>query len=263
MHKTRIPSYLPSFFTQFSLLLCICTLLSLPAVAQNNGLITHKVKSGDTLYGISRTYGLTISEIRALNGLRGNTIQPGQILIVGSQSSEQSISSEDELVPFGSFKVHQMQRRQDLDEVLALYKMSIYEFELLNPGLVTEAIVTGTKVNVFEGPDSLQADPYAPKVDTDSLALSVQAVLFPDTLASTVTRSGQLYNPQGLIVAFDEIPIGHLVRLKNPSNQQTIIAQVLDRVNETGKMMISPKVAQQLQISGQQAPLLLLSSFEF
>ena len=47
----------------------------------------HKVIRGDTLYSISRKYGLSVEEIRRLNNLSINKpIQPGQKLMVTSDS---------------------------------------------------------------------------------------------------------------------------------------------------------------------------------
>ena len=44
----------------------------------------HVVKSGETLYSISRSNGLTVDEIRKMNKLSpGDAIHPGQKLIVG------------------------------------------------------------------------------------------------------------------------------------------------------------------------------------
>lgn len=43
---------------------------------------TYEVKRGDTLYGISRKYGVTVEQIRAWNHLQGNIIHPGEELIV-------------------------------------------------------------------------------------------------------------------------------------------------------------------------------------
>ncbi len=41
---------------------------------------THKVKKGDTLYGISKRYDISVEELRRLNNLNGNIISIGQIL---------------------------------------------------------------------------------------------------------------------------------------------------------------------------------------
>jgi len=42
----------------------------------------HKVKKGDTLYGLARKYGTSVSKIRKANNLKGSTIQTGRTLII-------------------------------------------------------------------------------------------------------------------------------------------------------------------------------------
>ncbi|BDD04820.1 LysM peptidoglycan-binding domain-containing protein [Aureibacter tunicatorum] len=44
----------------------------------------HKVKSGDTLYGIARKYGVSVSKIKTWNGINSSMIRPGQKLVVSS-----------------------------------------------------------------------------------------------------------------------------------------------------------------------------------
>lgn len=43
---------------------------------------TYKVKRGDTLYSISRRFGMTVNDLKQINGLRSNTISIGQELKV-------------------------------------------------------------------------------------------------------------------------------------------------------------------------------------
>ncbi|MBE6274820.1 MAG: LysM peptidoglycan-binding domain-containing protein [Bacteroides sp.] len=40
----------------------------------------HKIRRGDTLGGIARRYGVTVSQLRRLNGIRGNNITAGKTL---------------------------------------------------------------------------------------------------------------------------------------------------------------------------------------
>ena len=42
----------------------------------------HEVKSGDTLSSISKLFGLSIEEIKLLNGLEDTNLKPGQLLVV-------------------------------------------------------------------------------------------------------------------------------------------------------------------------------------
>ncbi|SFR40085.1 Flagellum-specific peptidoglycan hydrolase FlgJ [Robiginitalea myxolifaciens] len=44
--------------------------------------LTHKVEPGDTLFGLSRKYGLSVEEIMKLNSLEDSSISVGQILRV-------------------------------------------------------------------------------------------------------------------------------------------------------------------------------------
>ena len=43
---------------------------------------TYTVKSGDTLYGIARTFGTTVTAIKTLNGLTSNTLHVGKVLLI-------------------------------------------------------------------------------------------------------------------------------------------------------------------------------------
>ncbi len=47
---------------------------------KKSGPKNYKVRKGDTLYSISRRYGLTVKELKRLNRLKNNTISIGQVL---------------------------------------------------------------------------------------------------------------------------------------------------------------------------------------
>ena len=46
----------------------------------------YVVKRGDTLYGISNQYGVSVTELASLNGVNAETLQVGQTLIIPSNS---------------------------------------------------------------------------------------------------------------------------------------------------------------------------------
>lgn len=52
---------------------------------------THVVSRGDTLYGIARRHGTTVRALMEANGLRSETIHPGQRLIIPSPAHPQVI----------------------------------------------------------------------------------------------------------------------------------------------------------------------------
>lgn len=58
-----------------------------PAAAQSAGGGLYVVQAGDTLFRIARTNGLSIDELKALNGLADNTISVGQTLRLSAAAS--------------------------------------------------------------------------------------------------------------------------------------------------------------------------------
>ncbi|MEE2750988.1 MAG: LysM peptidoglycan-binding domain-containing protein [Myxococcota bacterium] len=53
------------------------------AATQASGRQEYTVVPGDSLYGIAEHHGCTVDELKAWNGLRSSTIQPGQVLRLG------------------------------------------------------------------------------------------------------------------------------------------------------------------------------------
>ncbi len=63
-------------------LVSILTVGQLPDVSQAQDRRQHVVTAGETLFRISRTYGVGIDDIRRANGLVGDAIQVGQVLVI-------------------------------------------------------------------------------------------------------------------------------------------------------------------------------------
>lgn len=57
---------------------------------------THRVQSGESVWGISRKYGISMDWLRQLNNISGNYIYPGQVLEIGDHSqTQQTIDKTD------------------------------------------------------------------------------------------------------------------------------------------------------------------------
>lgn len=60
--------------------------------------VTHAVKKGETLFSISRFYGVSISEIKRLNGILNEGIVEGKTLIIKKATAEASDSAAGTIV---------------------------------------------------------------------------------------------------------------------------------------------------------------------
>ncbi len=74
---------------------------NVPLPGTGSGYIEYTVRSGDTLWLLSRRYGTTVDAIKSLNGLTGDLINIGQILKIPSQAAapyfEYTVRSGDTL----------------------------------------------------------------------------------------------------------------------------------------------------------------------
>ncbi len=50
----------------------------------------YTVKPGDTLYGISKSYGISIEALKKANSLERDSLKPKQVLMIPSQRGEKS-----------------------------------------------------------------------------------------------------------------------------------------------------------------------------
>jgi len=60
---------------------------TIPEIKETNPTIYHLVKSGDTLYSISRKYGISVSELKKSNDLKSDKIMPKQQLIITDETA--------------------------------------------------------------------------------------------------------------------------------------------------------------------------------
>jgi len=94
---TRQPARLAAVFrcALTVLLLLASCMPAHPAKASDTGTDRiHVVAAGETLYGIARRYGLSVSELQDLNGLPDTTIQPGMSLKLQADSPAETPASD-------------------------------------------------------------------------------------------------------------------------------------------------------------------------
>ena len=114
--------------------------------------LMHLVLPKETKYGISKKYGLSISELENLNpGIEEEEIQPGQFLKIQRQSytQEELPQSNDE-----DYKFLELNRSNSLKSILDEYEVSEEQLFEVNPSLKNEGIRDGLVIKIpqFKAP---------------------------------------------------------------------------------------------------------------
>ncbi|ARW30682.1 putative peptidoglycan endopeptidase LytE [Bacillus subtilis subsp. subtilis] len=106
---------------------------------------TYKVKSGDSLWKISKKYGMTINELKKLNGLKSDLLRVGQVLKVkGSTSSSSSSSSK---VSSSSTSTYKVKSGDSLSKIASKYGTTVSKLKSLN-GLKSDVIYVNQVLKV-------------------------------------------------------------------------------------------------------------------
>ena len=111
----------PYLLTTFILILAT----TLPAHGQD----THTVRSGETLYGISRTYDVSVNDILRWNNLEGSTISVGQVLQIsenGSGAQEPAEQSSEDVT------THTVEAGETLFRISRQYGVSVGDIRSWN-----------------------------------------------------------------------------------------------------------------------------------
>jgi serpin B len=106
----------------------------------------HWVEKGESLYGISKKYGVTIDQIRLLNNMADNNVQVGQELLI--QEGEKEIASKGiKETPTILNSTHEVNLGESLFSVAKKYKLTVDELKALN-GMTDNTIFIGKQLTV-------------------------------------------------------------------------------------------------------------------
>ena len=83
---------------------------------------TYTVKKGDTLYGISNQFGVSVVDLKNLNNLKDNNLKIGQVLKISQNSGTNPDSTINYIVKKGD----------SLYSIARVYKTTVQEIQKLN-----------------------------------------------------------------------------------------------------------------------------------
>ncbi|MDH3639259.1 MAG: LysM peptidoglycan-binding domain-containing protein [Gammaproteobacteria bacterium] len=103
----------------------------------------HRIRSGDTLSGIAKRYGVDVAELRRSNRLKGNLIRAGHDLIIPVSSA--AINTE----PRGNRVFHQVQSGDTLWMIARKYRVYIKQLTKWNALRANDVLRPGQRIVVY------------------------------------------------------------------------------------------------------------------
>lgn len=122
----------------------------------------HVVKSGETLFSISKIYDLEVDDIRKINNLSGNELRIGQILNLPDSNSGYTglqVKKTDPLPDTATYHWHVVRQGETLFALSRMYNHEVSELKRWN-GLTGNTIAIGDSIIINYSP---KAKPVQPK----------------------------------------------------------------------------------------------------
>jgi membrane-bound lytic murein transglycosylase D len=110
---------------------------------------SYRVRKGDTLFSIARRHGTTVEHIKALNGLRGNSLQAGQTLtlsgtrIAESSSADLNIRTEATVTSTTTYKVR---RGDTLGSIARAHGVTVDALKNANPKVKPSRLMVNQRI---------------------------------------------------------------------------------------------------------------------
>ncbi|NNJ82278.1 MAG: LysM peptidoglycan-binding domain-containing protein, partial [Flavobacteriaceae bacterium] len=102
---------------------------------------THRVEKGETIFSISKKYGVTEEAIYSLNPDAKNGLRSSTILIIPSDGNA-------EVQKKVTFKKHRVKRRETLFSIAQRYNISVDDIKKYNKELYSRQLKKGEKIQI-------------------------------------------------------------------------------------------------------------------
>ncbi len=110
--------------------------------------LKHRVRRGESLYGIARDYGVNISSIKSLNKLASDRLYIGQILVIETEVEKDEYAQKSGKTQTVS---HKVQRGETLNSIAASYGVTEDNLKKWNPNKISGSTVYyGTNLKIIQ-----------------------------------------------------------------------------------------------------------------
>jgi len=188
----------------------------------------HIVKSGETLYGISRIYSVSVNQIMELSQLKSTELNIGQKLVINGEVKEPGPIKH--VIDKGN-QVHIVTQGEGLYGIARIYNITVDDIIKWNQ-LQSTSLKVGQKLIVGISASGNYVHPT--KIDTTQTSLSRRyeiEKIMESGVASTIEGSEQTIK---YLALHRTAKIGAIIAVKNEMNNQMVFVRVIGKLPNTG-----------------------------
>lgn len=112
-----------------------------------DGQLVHNVIKGETLYGISKKYKVSVEELVKNNPQLASGLQPGMKLVINQQTiPDLEVKSIKPALP-DNYIIHEVKPKETMYGISKMYNVDISDIVKINPNL-SEGLKTGMIINI-------------------------------------------------------------------------------------------------------------------
>jgi len=185
---------------------------------------THKIVSGETLFSISRTYSVSVDEIKKWNNLKDNTIEVGQELVVGTDNT---LTKKEDL-PL-DIKVVKDEKKD---------KIAVAAKSENPPKIIEKKVIESESAPPSENTvivKTISPEPAKKDNKTEDKKYSFangRQEVNEQGVASWIEDED--INPNKYYALHRSAPIGTIIKVTNKMNSSTVFVKVVGVLQETG-----------------------------
>ncbi len=233
----------------------------------------HKVAAGETMYSISRSYGVTVDELRKWNNLPDNALAIGRELIVRKGpavvvKTEQEVSKpnrEETAQPIPASGLHTVASKETLYSIARQYGLTVSQIKSWN-SLEEDELKVGQVIAVSANAKIQQTEPAvatttapqqtstaterqreepvastprpvetAPKTNTQTIRISESVKNSDEIVQNGLAEliEGTEGNRKYLAM-HRTAPIGTILKVRNEMNNREVFVRVMGKLPDTG-----------------------------
>jgi LysM repeat protein len=205
------------------------------SVAKNSlSTMQYKVSQGETLFGIAKKFSSTVDELIMANGLKSNTLIPGQILMVKSTNPPAENVAEVHVAEKPAIR----QAEQVADKPVVTTPKPVEKPNTKVADNLPGKSVQKAEDTYVEKPEEHDAK-VPPTAKRDSTAVVKDTVDFSGHKIvgdryglSEKNEENQSVDPNKKLILHRTAPVGTVIKITNPMTNRTTFAKVVGRFTE-------------------------------